>query len=341
MYHHPTSKTCSSPKVTYAGRRCAHRWELLPALLLVAAVGCGPAEPMETASETLGTQSDELVSSNGLSTNGLSTNGLSTNGLSTNGLSTNGLSTNGLSTNGLSTNGFNTWFSADPVKAEEVMRYIVRCALASGQSLTYTHAGTTHTWQGSLGLAPTWSNPTPPPPSSPGAPVAPESEQQLVSSCLAAHVNKYGVHLNISVQGKDSQGTAIPTTAEELQTYNQNEAVFFGNLFNGQGLFAANDAPYLAYDESTVRACGLSSWSGDPDCAAVITHVGAAQTYCQQDSMRTYYARCTYNGVTYRPLTTRIRPQDIYKCGDGTCQLSESCGTSNTPDSCAADCGAC
>ncbi|ATB51041.1 hypothetical protein [Corallococcus macrosporus] len=331
MSHHSTPQTCSSSKVTYTGRRFAHRWALLPALLLVAAVGCGPAELGDAGGEPLGTWSDDLVSSNGLSTNGLSTNGLSTNGLSTNGLSTNGLSTNGLSTNGLSTNGFNTWFSADPARSEEVMRYIVRCALASGQALAYTHAGTTHTWEGSLGLAPGWAS---------GA-SATVAEQQLVSGCLAAHVNKYGVHLNISVQGRDALGNAIPTTPEELQTYGQPEAVFFGNLFNGEGLFAANDAPYLAYDESTVRACGLSSWSGDPDCATVISHVGAARTHCQLDAARTSYARCTYNGVTYRPLTTRIRPQDIYKCGDGTCQLSESCGTSNTPESCAADCGAC
>ena len=331
MYRHPTPQTRSSPKATHTGRRCAHQWELLPALLLAAAVGCGPAGQLDAPGAPLGTHSDALVSSNGLSTNGLSTNGLSTNGLSTNGLSTNGLSTNGLSTNGLSTNGFNTWFSADPAKAEEVMRYIVRCALSEGQSLSYTHVGTTHTWEGTLGLAPGWSS---------GA-EATLAEQQLVSSCLAAHVNKYGVHLNISVLGRDALGTAIPTTAEEMETYAQPEAVFFGNLFNDEGLFAANDAPYLAYDESTVRACGLSSWSGDPDCAAVISHVGSARTYCQLDASRTYYSRCTYNGVTYRPLTTRIRVQDIYKCGDGTCQLSESCGTGTSADSCAADCGAC
>ncbi|WP_426755605.1 hypothetical protein [Myxococcus sp. Y35] len=331
MYRHSTPQTRFSSTLPHTACRVAPRWELLSALLLAAAVGCGPAGQVDDVGEPLGTHSDELVSSNGLSTNGLSTNGLSTNGLSTNGLSTNGLSTNGLSTNGLSTNGFSTWFSADPVKAEEVMRYIVKCALGSGQSLAYTYSGTTHTWEGSLGLAPGWSS---------GA-QATLAEQQLVSSCLAAHVNKYGVHLNISVLGKDALGAAIPTTAEELETYGQPEAVFFGNLFNGEGLFAANDAPFLAYDESTVRACGLSSWSGDPDCAAVITHVGSARTHCQLDASRTYYSRCTYNGVTYRPLTTRIRAQDIYKCGDGTCQLSESCGTGNTADNCAADCGAC
>ncbi|HEX2125792.1 MAG TPA: hypothetical protein VHF45_04455, partial [Thermoleophilaceae bacterium] len=29
--------------------------------------------------------------------------------------------------------------------------------------------------------------------------------------------------------------------------------------------------------------------------------------WCQMDSNSKYYTRCTYQGVTYRPLTTRIR----------------------------------
>ncbi|WP_164012723.1 hypothetical protein [Pyxidicoccus trucidator] len=330
--HQLTSQTSSRFEVTRSWSRHPRGWGLVPMLLCVAAIGCGPAEPgMDLEGESLGTHADGLLSQNGLSTNGLSTNGLSTNGLSTNGLSTNGLSTNGLSTNGLSTNGFSTWFGADPARSDEVMRYMARCALASGQSLTYTHAGTTYTWTGVLGLAPGWA----------GGATATLLEQQVVSGCLAAHVNKYGVHLNISVLGRDALGAVIPTDTGELTTYNQPEAVFFGNLFNGEGLFAANDADYLSYDQSTVRACGLSSWAGDPDCAVVIGHVGSARTYCQLDTSRTYYTKCTYNGKAYRPITTRIRTQDIYHCGDGTCQLSESCGTSTTAASCQSDCGVC
>ncbi len=329
---HLSSQTSSRSEVTRSRSRHPRGWGWMSVLLCVAAIGCGPAEQgLDGEGESLGTHADGLVSQNGLSTNGLSTNGLSTNGLSTNGLSTNGLSTNGLSTNGLSTNGFNTWFGENPARSDEVMRYITRCALPAGQTLTYTHAGTTYTWTGVLGLAPGWA----------GGASATVAEQQVVSGCLAAHVNKYGVHLNISVLGRDALGGVIPTSTEELQTFGQPEAVFFGNLFNGEGLFAANDADYLAYDQSTVRACGLSSWAGDPDCAVVISHVGSARSYCMQDASRTHYTRCNYNGKAYRPITTRIRAQDIYRCGDGTCQLSESCGTSNTAASCQADCGVC
>ncbi|WP_371876558.1 hypothetical protein [Pyxidicoccus fallax] len=330
MHLSPLASPCS--EVTRRRSRRPRGLGWAPLLLCVAAIGCGPAEPgLDTGDESLGTHADGLMSTNGLSTNGLSTNGLSTNGLSTNGLSTNGLSTNGLSTNGLSTNGFNTWFTENPARGDEVMRYIVRCALPAGQTLTYTHSGRTYTWTGSLGLAPGWA----------GGASATLAEQQVVSGCLAAHVNKYGVHLNISVLGRDALGAVIPTTSEELQTFNQPEAVFFGNLFNGEGLFAANDADYLAPDQSTVRACGLSAWSGDPDCAVVIGHVGSARTYCTQDATRTHYTKCTYNGKVYRPITTRIRSQDIYSCGDGTCQLSESCGSGTTAVSCKSDCGVC
>jgi hypothetical protein len=328
-----TSQTSSRSVVTRSWSRHPRGWgRVVPMLLCVAAIGCGPAEPgMDLEGESLGTHAGGLMSQNGLSTNGLSTNGLSTNGLSTNGLSTNGLSTNGLSTNGLSTNGFSTWFGANPARADEVMRYMARCALAAGKSLTYTHLGTTYTWTGVLGLAPGWAG---------GAP-ATLAEQQVVSGCLAAHVNKYGVHLNISVLGRSATGAVIPTSANELTTFDQPEAVFFGNLFNGEGLFAANDADYLSYDQSTVRACGLSPWAGDSDCAVVISHVGSARAYCQLDTSRTHYTRCTYNGKQYRPITTRIRTEDIYHCGDGTCQLSESCGTSTTATSCQSDCGVC
>ena len=310
----PFTPRLSSPGLTSSPRKKG----LLAVLLCAMATGCGTTEPGvgETA-ESTGTQDSALASTNGLSTNGLSTNGLSTNGLSTNGLSTNGM--------------FGSWFSEDPSRGDQVMKYIAFCALPSGQSLSYSHGGKTYTWTGLLGLAPGWA----------GGATATVAEQQVVSACLAAHVNKYGVHVDISVLGRSATGAVIPTTSEELAMFGQKEGCFFGNLFTNEGLFAANDAPYLNYDESTVRTCGLSSWSGDADCLPAVRHVGQCSTYCTLDTSRNSYSRCTYNGKAYRPITTRIRASDIYTCGDGVCQLSESCGTGTTPDSCAADCGAC
>jgi hypothetical protein len=300
------------------------------ALLLCAGatVGCGgteeapllPDEALERQPQALGT------------INGLSVNGLSVNGLSVNGLSVNGLSVNGLSVNGLLSLTFRNWFEADPSARNTVMKYIVLCAVPAGQTRTFTSlmTGLTYSWQGQLGLAPTWSLGLP----------ALEVEQQLVTACLAAHTNKYGINIPISVLGRNAQGQALPYTSSELAAYSEDEACFFGNAFNDAGIFAANARFFLHASESTSRACGLSSRHGSTDCAPVV-HVGSCKEFCTTDPTKDFFAQCTYNGVTYKAITTRIRPQDIYNCGDGVCQFTESCGTGGTYDNCYVDCGPC
>jgi len=301
-------------------------WGLLGLALGLGGGGCGPAGGPGMESEVLGVVWGEEQTHNGLSTNGLSTNGLSTNGLST----------NGLSTNGLSTHGFSTWFNQDIASARAVMEYVVKCAVPAGQTRTYTHPRTkvTYTWAGSLGLAPDWSSGL----------AASELEQQVVSACLAAHANKYGIHIPISVLGRNAQGTAIPYTASELSTYTQKEACFFGNLFDGSGLYAAHDQDYLNAHESTSRACGLTSSATTAACPPIV-QVGSCHSLCERvydsSGAKMYYSLCTYNGKAYRPITTRIRSQDVYRCGDGVCQFTESCGTGNTYHNCQADCGTC
>lgn len=297
------------------------------ALCLAAAlVGCGA--PLDEGSDVVTGRSAEALAS----TNGMTLNGMTLNGMTLNGMTLNGLLVNGLTATALSTSAFQTWFQQDPALSDMVMRYVVKCSLGAGVALTYQSpsTGARYTWDGSLGLAQGWA----------GGQPATVAEQQVVSACLAAHANKYGVHVNISLLGRDAAGGAVPYTPDELNTYSEKEACFFGNLFTGEGVFAANDGAYLDYDESTVRTCGLSSWSDTASCEPM-KHVGACRYYCTLDATRTYYTRCTYNGVNYRPVTTRMLPQDIYRCGDGVCQLTEKCGGGNTADSCAADCGPC
>jgi len=293
----------------------------------LALAGCGPAmTPAERAEE------QGLKADNGLSMNGLAMNGLSMNGLSMNGLSMNGLSMNGLSMNGLSTTAFSTWFNQNPAVADVVMSYIVRCAVANGSSRTYTSKGTTYTWNGLFGLAPTWS--------SGQRPTVPE--QQLITACLAAHVNRYGVHVPISVLGKNATGTAIPLAANELTDYNSKEGCFFGNVFADEGVFAAVDHSAWALNKSSARACAIDykNVPSATDCAPLY-QAGDCATLCTLDSAKTFYKSCSYNGKTYLPITTRMRPTEIYKCGDGVCQLSESCGTGTLYNDCGLDCGPC
>jgi len=297
-------------------------WKLPLALWIGSLAACGPIESGASAEEELSSQAQELEVPNGLSINGLVVNGLSINGLSV----------NGLSVNGLSTAQFSSWFNRNPQMHETVMAYVVRCAMTKSQSLAYYNpaTGMRYRWKGDLGLAPTWST----------GQASTVPEQQLVSACLAAHVNKFGLHVSLSVLGASAQGKPVPYTSEELALYSMREACFFGNLFNGDGIFVASDRPLLRDSESSSRACGLRSHGQSTDCAPM-AHVGFCSDYCTRDASGTYYTQCTYQGTSFRPITTRIQPREVFQCGDGVCQLTEQCGSGSTPDSCGADCGAC
>ncbi|MBZ4419863.1 hypothetical protein [Myxococcus sp. RHSTA-1-4] len=310
------------------GMMCrAGSWALVSCVLLLGmGGGCGPAEllpePPEPPEPRAQVQ-DVLVD-----------NGLSFNGLSFNGLSFNGLSFNGLSFNGLSTEAFKNWFHSNPVLADEVMRYVVRCAVPAGQARTYTcpQTGKTYAWTGSLGLAPRWA----------GGSASSELEQELVSACLAAHVNPYKVSIPISVLGRHASGQVIAYTNDELNMFPKHESCFFGNLFTGQGIYAGSRGTLLSQNQSSARACAVVDNSGSQrlKCPPLV-YVGDCSRHCTLDSTGLFFDRCVYSGAEYRPLATRMRDQDIYRCGDGTCQVTESCGTANWYNSCLPDCGIC
>jgi hypothetical protein len=288
-------------------------------MLLVLAGGCDPVEEPSTPSGESGYTAVQALEEG---------NGLTVNGLAFNGLAFNGLAFNGLAFNGLSTANFSSWFLQHPAESNLFMKYLIHCAVPAGQTRTYSDGTSTHVWTGGLGLAPAWSN---------GSPATLE-EQQVVSACLAALVNKYGRTVQISILGSNAQGQRIPTTPEELGSFTLREACFFGNLFNGEALFVGNDQGMFSASQSSLRACALSAGNACPP----LIHVGSCHARCQLDTTGSYFTRCTFNGVTYHPLTTRLRPQELYTCGDGICQQpAESCGNSSRAESCKRDCGTC
>ncbi len=293
--------------------------EVLGVMLLVLAGGCGPVdEPVNPSGAPVHTAAQTLEEDNGLAYNGLAFNGLAFNGLAF----------NGLAFNGLSSASFSSWFQQHPAESNLFMKYLVHCSVPAGQTRTYSDGTVTYVWNGGLGLAPAWSN---------GSPATLE-EQQVVSACLGALVNKYGRTVQLSLLGTNALGQSIPTTASERAHFTTREGCFFGNLFNGEGLFVGNDQGLLPPEQSSLRACALSSGNACPP----LLHVGNCHARCRHDSTGSYFAQCTYNGVTYHPLTTRLRPQEISMCGDGICQQpNESCGTGNRADSCKRDCGSC
>ena len=70
-----------------------------------------------------------------------------------------------------------------------------------------------------------------------GKPI-PTAEQELMTACMAAHVNRFGVDMTISVRGYYEDGTRIPVTDEEADAYKVGEGCFFGNLFKHDGAFS-------------------------------------------------------------------------------------------------------
>ncbi|RKH73117.1 hypothetical protein D7X96_03440 [Corallococcus interemptor] len=74
---------------------------------------------------------------------------------------------------------------------------------------------------------------------------------------------------------------------------------------------------------------------------APLACVGRCERHCGMDASKTFYESCTWNGLTYRPLTTRMDKRNLYKCGDGICQPTEVCGEKNDSLSCKDDCGTC
>lgn len=316
---------------TSSHSRAARRSPLLTGavLLTLGAAACG----RDAADGQTETAASALAEANGLSPNGLSRNGLSRNGLSRN-----GLSLSGLSLTAFKTTDFRSWFNEDPASSNEVMAYLVKCAAPAGKSYAFKNpaTGTSYTWAGLLGLAPGWA--------SGAAPTT--SEEQVITACLAAHVNKYGMHVDMSVLGSGATGLPIPVEPGELDSYATREGCFFGNVFEDEGVFVGIDHPRWDASYSSVRACAFDVLGVGPsaDCPP-IDNVGPCNLICRPSADGVSYASCgAFVGgawKSYLPLTTRIKSSDVYRCGDGVCQFTESCGSGTTAGSCKSDCGLC
>jgi hypothetical protein len=247
--------------------------------------------------------------------NGISANGISANGISANGISANGLAANGLTLNGLSNPSFLAWFANDPAASDMLMRYLVRCALPADERRSFTdpETGELYTWTGNLGLAPGWAS---------GAP-ATLTEQRLITACLLAHVNQSGLHVPISVLGRDARGNIISYTHQELMTYSVHEACFFGNLFAPQPvLYFGTDRNARNRGAVLTRACSMSGnlvsgnsvtdhYMNVATTCAPLRYAGSCLARCQVDMQGgPFYRTCTLNGVAYPAITTRMRPRD-------------------------------
>jgi len=200
-----------------------------------ATVGCASGtidDTFEQGGEQVGETAQEVVTSNRLTMNRLTMNRLTMNSLSATKLSPNGQQ---LSATTL----------ADTEDGREVLRYLVRCALPDGASLTATVSGTTYVFPGLLGLASNWMQ----------GPLT-GTGRRWITACLLAHVNGYGVQVPISVRGNHPSLTADNS---ERTSYGVQEVSFFGDIFaSDDGDGSAAVPMYACGGQSQQVACGSS-----------------------------------------------------------------------------------
>jgi hypothetical protein len=223
---------------------------------LVIAGGCAAEAP------ELGSTESHVESQNRIALNRIALNRIALNRIALNGLT---------SLDGAST-------MLDTADNRDVVSYLVQCALPEGSSITLSDANGTYTFDGAVGLAPSWAT---------GSPSA--SEKRWVSACLLARTNAYGVSVAISMRGSHS---ALAVDATEAAAYGLREGAFWGDVFGetfdanacpGALKLADSQASTLPLRACTVSADGVTTTCGHDyagPCASACTDASGNYTAC-------------------------------------------------------------
>lgn len=107
------------------------------------------------------------------------------------------------------------WLGEGDIDGEDVIHYVVECALDADQSVTVVDGDMTFTFEGLMGLAPEWETQA-----------CDQDCRRWVSACLLARTNETGAKVDIFVQSEHpTMGFGV---APEFPQY---EATFFGDVF--------------------------------------------------------------------------------------------------------------
>jgi hypothetical protein len=266
------------------------------------------AVPAEKQEEQYGAAESALEVSNALSPNALSPNALSPNALSPNALSPNALSPNALDPKALAS-------LQDPGAGGDLSRmllkYTVSCALDSSQSFSFSwkdSARVVHneSYPGQLGIAPEWAS----------GPLDVQG-QELVSGCLCARTNWYGVQVIISLRYVDGVLRIVIDTPEHL-FYPHVEGACWGNLFSATPYVSACNVPENAqHSRSAKRDCenGHINAQGQIEECGMIHIVGSCQDRCSAPILSgalgllgQYYPSCDdpAHGTNTNVITTAL-----------------------------------
>jgi hypothetical protein len=151
-------------------------------------------------------------------------------------------------------------------EGRELLQYVISCALREDQATPFGQADASRSFQGSLGLAPDWTR---------RAPTL--SEKQLVSACLLARTNYFGVPVQLSLRSEHSDIPGLQSTPTEKQKFSRHEATFFGNILDEppQAFVCAGDtnSDRSEWLEGLRRVCSIHHKDGLTPCG--FTFVGA------------------------------------------------------------------
>jgi hypothetical protein len=222
------------------------------------------------------------------STNTLTVNTLTVNTLTVNTLTVNTLTVNSLTSGTLGSPVLTALQNTTPVGAANrtIFHYIVTCALDPSQSVTYSWSDGVNTYTvtevGQIGLAPRWATRS-----------LESWGQQLVSACIGARVNYFGVTVPISVRNE----VLVPTTSSaELADYPYVEGAFWGNLFApAPSLNSCYNPANVANSRADQRECatGYLDADGNVDPCGIITLTGSCDEQCWGfDATHQFYWGC-------------------------------------------------
>jgi hypothetical protein len=300
-------------------------------LALGACMGDGGSEPAGDGDAALDIVRPSVSGSNRLALNRLALNRLALNRLALNSLALGKLAMTELDVT--------HWQLADSPEllgteaGREVLKYVVQCALDPEDIMVGTSGGQRYEFPGLLGLTPQWRNRH-----------LRDEEQELVSACLLAHVNAFGMPIPISLRAY----RVLSATDEERRDYPVYEGTFFGQIFEDgmtrayscQG--SATEAAMAHSEDRAMRVCT----NGTDDCG--IISAGRCRDVCETRTDDMGWSNCRAESKRYeRTVSVYLFADDAHgrnqRCTSKGCTLETSDGAAaildcNGTKRCSASC---
>ncbi|HEY5800407.1 MAG TPA: hypothetical protein VIT92_09305 [Burkholderiaceae bacterium] len=147
---------------------------------------------------------------------------------------------------------------ARTAEGRNLLKYLVSCAMPAGATIVTGEGTQRHTFAGSMGLAPEWAKRALSP-----------AEQRLVSACILARTNRFGVPVMLSMRSQAPGGpSSLQADEQERAEFPFYEAAFFGNLFEAQPTAyvctGTRDASREIHLRRLLRVCSLVDARDEP-----------------------------------------------------------------------------